>query len=77
MALILLVLYMVMGLGVAWILVHVARLVRDSLRRRGRPRVARSARDRRRVFIPVPFDRRKGARRQDDQAMEYLRRIEG
>jgi len=70
-----LVLYSVLGLGVAWGLIHLIRFLRASLPLRGRRWVMRSGRDRRRVFVPVPFDRRKRARRQDDQAMDFLRQI--
>jgi hypothetical protein len=69
-------LYLAVGLLIAVAVVSTAKTVRNLLKPDTRRWKKRSGKDRRRRRIRVPVERRRRIRRQEDQAREYVKRLE-
>lgn len=69
--------YVVAALFLAWCAARAVTAAVELLGPRRKRWVERSPRDRRRLDIPLARDRRRGPRRQDDLATEFLERATG
>ncbi len=69
---VLLVAYVLAGMVVVALLVLLIRVLVTAVRGPRRTWVERSPRDRRQRRVPVPVERRKGPRRQEDIARQFL-----